>query len=100
MVRKSQQNFTFAGTFEESCEEQSIPASLLATVKVLLYGSSVTSNCQTIKPALTICQLILLNHHKKTPKANVFRHNKSLEPPLPLYIIMSIAAFGRRRDKT
>ena len=90
-------NSSLSGTFEEGCEENCVLAPLLATVNMLLYGSSVSVDCRATKSALTICQLIMLNFHEKVPKGDIVRNKKSREPPLPVYL--GLTNYGRVRDK-
>ncbi|KAK3917822.1 Chromosome-associated kinesin KIF4 [Frankliniella fusca] len=87
----------FTGGFEENCEENCIPPSLLALVNMMLYGSSIVSECRTTKPAITICQVILANMSKSRPSGNITRIKTAREPPLPLYLGLTI--YKSSRDK-
>ncbi|KAE8742024.1 hypothetical protein FOCC_FOCC012440 [Frankliniella occidentalis] len=88
----------FTGSFEENCEEACIPPTLLALVSMLLYGSVISSEVRGTKPAISISQFFLANMLKSRPTGNIVRFNKKREPPLPLYIGLSV--FGSSRDKT
>ncbi|CAG9762315.1 unnamed protein product [Ceutorhynchus assimilis] len=92
-------NVAFRGEFEENCEEKAIPSSLLATINMLLYGSAVHTECRASKPGVTICQLIMFNMLQALPKGNIIRHKKKLEPPLPIYLGLSIYARSRNKQQ-
>ncbi|KAK3916080.1 Potassium channel GORK [Frankliniella fusca] len=91
-------NITFSGSFAENCEEKCIPPSLLALVNMLLYGPTILSECRASQPAISISQLIMANMLKRRPSGDIVRLNKTQEPPLPLYVGLSI--FGSSRDKS
>ncbi|KAE8744656.1 hypothetical protein FOCC_FOCC008717 [Frankliniella occidentalis] len=98
-VRKSvfSSEIKFTGSFSENCEESCIPPTLLALVNMLLYGSSILAECRASKPAVSISQLVLANMLKRKPSGNIVRFNQTREPPLPLYIGLSL--FSSSRDK-
>lgn len=92
---------SFTGTFERDCQEKSVPPILLAVVNDLLYGQSMVENAVNItQPVLTISQLILFNYrrNRSTSDAAHLRNQREREPPLPLYLALSI--HGRSRDKS
>lgn len=64
---------------------------------MLLYGSSLHEFCKATQPALTICQLIVTNHKKITPKGLIVRHTKEYDTPLPLYV--GLLTHGTTRNK-
>lgn len=98
-VRKTilSSEIAFKGEFEKDCEEKTIPNALLALVNMLLWGSAVQNDCRASKPALSICQLIIFNMRQTVPKGNVVRHTRTLEPPLPVYLGLSIYAQSREK---
>ena len=54
----------FNGSFEEKCQEESVPASLLALVSMVVNGPNIeaqTSSSAMPQPILTISQLLLYN---------------------------------------
>ncbi|CAG9768418.1 unnamed protein product [Ceutorhynchus assimilis] len=89
---------SFNGSFEKNCEELCITAPLLGAVNTLLYGTATREDCRATQPALSICQLIILSYHQGMPKGHIVRNNKNREPPLPLYIGLSL--HGKGREKT
>ncbi|KAK3921529.1 Chromosome-associated kinesin KIF4 [Frankliniella fusca] len=88
---------TFTGSFSDNCEENSVPPALLALVNMLLYGSTILSECRATKPAISISQLILTNMLKSRPSGDIVRFTKTRETPLPLYMGLSI--YGSSRNK-
>lgn len=87
----------FNGEFPENVQEKSIPTILLATVNIILYGTSAPTKCRASQPALAISQLLLLNYQETNPKGNKVRQNCQRQPPLPLYMALSV--YGRTREK-
>ena len=57
-----------------------------------------TPKCRATKPAVTISQLLMLNYHEKAPKGNIVRQKRDREPPLPVYVGLSV--YGKDRDKS
>ena len=61
----------FLGTFDVDCQKNSVPASLLALIEIIIEGPSKMQSCQTeedreIRAAtLTIAQLLLYNISKQ-----------------------------------
>lgn len=98
-VRKSvhETKVSFDGSFSEDCEESSVPSPLLAVVNSLLYGSPVHNQCRATPAALTICQLVMFNFCESIPKGTIIRNKKNREPPLPMYLALSL--YGKGRDK-
>ena len=97
-----QMKITFGGSFTEQCQKNTVPKLLLTLVEMILDGPSITDqsrNPVTAQSALTIAQLLLFNSHTCHPasKSNP-HHSKDREPPLPLYLGMSVHAHTRKRD--
>ena len=76
----------FNGTFEEKCQEKSVPSLLLALVNMLLEGSSIKDqiNACSTPATLSIAQIIKYNCVKhmrtQTNKSSFVRHCTSQEP--------------------
>ena len=79
----------FNGTFSTSCQVRYLPQSLQTLVGMLCDGASITEQSLATQnqAQLSTCQLIVFNSllrpKKRTPNT---RHNKSREPPLPVYL--------------
>ncbi|KAK3929500.1 30S ribosomal protein S17 [Frankliniella fusca] len=60
----------------------------------------IRSECRATKPALSICQLLLANMKKRvsSTSSGVVRNDSTREPPLPLYLGLSI--YGNSREKS
>jgi len=98
-------NCHFTGTFSSSCQNDSVPESLLALISLILEGAS--TDVQSCKPqvpaALSIAQLIIFNSvkHRRTSDTRVSQevhHSRNQEMPLPLYIGLEIHAATRKRS--
>lgn len=100
-----QTSYTFDGSFREGCQEDSVPQSLLALVKMILDGPSIThqgkeSGDGSVAASLTISQLILFSSVKHTrfaDSSSIVRRRQTQETPLPLYIAFKIHAVTRSR---
>ena len=98
-----EENFEFSGSFEENCEQNSIPNSLLTIIQMMLEGSSfdkAQSNPSKAREraSLSIAQLLYFNSVKRSRSSSYIRHNKSREVPLPIYISMLIHAKTRSKS--
>ena len=61
----------------------------MCLVSMLLDGPNIESqDFQESQPCITIAQLIIFNRKKLATKSD--RHNQDREPPLPLYLGMSV----------
>jgi hypothetical protein len=88
--------YEFDGSFDGSCQKDSVPPSLLNLMNMLLDGSTSGS---AENAALSISQLIAYNatrHPRKQPSSP--RHAKERETPLPIYVALKI--YGTVRSKT
>ena len=79
----------FDGSFESKCQEDSVSASLVALVSMVLNGPSIKEQSVLITPqhVLTIAQLLMHNsmircRDKKTTAT--VKHNRERETPLPM----------------
>lgn len=94
--------FKFTGQFSEDCQESSVPASLKSLVSMLLYGVNIeNADAQESQPCLTVCQTILFNtkaESSKKSKTGQTRHSNAREPPLPLYIGITVHAMTRSKS--
>jgi len=81
----------FDGSFTPDCQDDSVPNSLKVLISMLLYGSNIKEQtARNSQACLTICQLIRFNSKEKPKVAEKPRHQKTKEPPLPLYIGLSV----------
>lgn len=91
--------FSFTGEFTSECQFKSVPPSLMCLVSMLLNGPNIESqDFEESQTCLTIVQLIIFNLKKiKKLTAKSDRHNQDREPPLPLYLGMSVHAQTRSK---
>lgn len=99
---KIKQNFS--GSFDTQCQEESVPASLLALVSMVLYGPNITaqsSSASTPQPALTLSQLLMHNscvrQRQTTISTPTIKHNHERETPLPIYLGVMIHTKTRKK---
>lgn len=86
--------FTFTGSFQPDCQDTSVPASLKSLISMILNGINLKEqNIGESQPCLTICQTILFNGKKRASAS--LRHSADREPPLPIYIGMTIHSLTR-----
>ena len=91
------------GSFESNCQENSVPASLLSLVNMVLNGPNIEAQAQsstTGQSALTISQLLQYNTYIRRRDGDIKRErrNKSRETPLPIYVGMTVHAKTRSRE--
>ena len=105
IVRKDMlaKKYTFDGSFEPNCQANSVPASLVSLVNMILYGPNIEMQASTLSNAqagLTISQLLQYNsyHRRRDGAVKQERRNKSRETPLSIYVGLSIHAKTRSRD--
>ena len=80
----------FTGSFEENCQEKSVPHQLLALVSMVLEGPSIKDQigeCST-PASLSIAQMMKYN----CDTSPSVRHSSALETPLPIYIGLMLHA--------
>ena len=93
----------FNGSFEKKCQEESLPASLLELVSMVLNGPNIEtqSSSSISQPVLTISQLLMHNSLVRTRKnhtSSTIRHNQERETPLPIYLGVLIHTKTRKRE--
>ena len=105
VIRKElfEKNYEFKGSFEEGCQKDSVPNSLVALINMILGGfnfdkfDSVSSTTRK-RIALSIAQLLCFNSVKKSSSSNYIRHNKNRENPLVIYVSMLIHSKTRSKS--
>lgn len=102
---------SFNGSFDTECQENSVPASLLALVSMVINGTNIktlTNDTPKVQSALTISQLLMYNssirRRKKdkdktvnSPSVNV-KHSQERETPLPIYLGLMVHTKTRKRE--
>ena len=94
-------SYKFKGTFEDHCQENAVPDSLVAFVSMILDGTTIRDEPElgTTQSALSIAQLIRFNSHARRRKESISsRHKLSNETPLPIYIGLELHAQTRKRQ--
>ena len=90
------------GSFDRNCQAESVPASLVSLVNMILYGPNIETqarNSSKAQAGLTISQLLQYNSYLRRRGDVVrVRRNKNRETPVSLYIGLSIHAKTRSRD--
>ena len=87
--------FTFNASFPQGCQQESVPTKLKSLVNLLLRGGDIIDqdSCES-QSCLTIAQLLLFNCKKvndtKQKASGNHRHSLNYEPPMPLYLGLSI----------
>ena len=91
--------FHFHGTFPSNCQILFVPSCLKVLISMLLNGSNIADGSATeSQTTLTISQLIVFNSKKKSSSSTSSnRHSLEREPPLPLYVGLSIQAYTRSK---
>ena len=89
VVRKEifDSSFSFDGSFQENCQQEAVPPSLLALVNMILVGANIKHQTQlahttTTKPAVAISQLLVFNsvkHARNVDSSSSAHHNRSRE---------------------
>ena len=104
IVRKDMlaMKYNFDGSFDRNCQAESVPASLVSLVNMILYGPNIETqarNSSKAQAGLTISQLLQYNSYLRRRGDVVrVRRNKNRETPVSLYIGLSIHAKTRSRD--
>ena len=94
----NQPGFHFLGNFPSNCQISSVPSCLRALILMLLNGSNIAHRSATESQAtLTISQQIVFNSKKKSSTTSSNRHSLEREPPLLLYVGLSIHAYTRSK---
>ena len=91
----------FSGSFSTSCQEQSVPNSLLALVTMVLNGPNIKSRSSNVsQAALPLSQLLLYNSVKryKQNDTDIVRQSQQGEAPLPVYLGVMLHKKTRKRE--
>ena len=96
---KVKQNFD--GSFGRTYQKDSVPASLLALVSMVLNGPNIQeqSSSSTSQPVLTIAQLLMHNSMIRCREKKVtaiVKHSRERETPLPIYLGMLVHTKTRK----
>lgn len=93
--------FKFTGSFPAKCQEKSLPSSLKYLVSMIINGPNLKDQeKQESQACLTAGQTILYHTKRetyKTSSAMTSRHTLEREPPLPIYVGISIHALTRSK---
>ena len=94
----------FNGTFDNSCQQESVPESLKTLIGMILGGTDFKTQSTAMTEAqttLSISQLILFNATKRRRDSGTTRasnyHSRDREPPLPIYLGVMTHAETRKR---
>lgn len=104
IVRKdilSHKGFSFAGSFPSDCQRNAVPPSLRSLISMILNGLDIKDQEKSeSQPCLTISQTIIFNAKSRVyeTKTNMTRHSLSREPPLPLYLGLSLHSLTRSKN--
>ena len=96
--------FSFNGSFDTNCEEDSVPKSLLTLVKMILIGPNIESqkaSDSSKRAALSIAQLMKYTSKGKgnqTSSSARSYHSRERETPLPMYLGMKVHLKTRKRE--
>ena len=103
IVRKEMLQNLFDGSFKPSCEQDVIPPSLMALVRMILDGPNIKHQSEvaatTTRAALSISQLLMFNSVKYGQGVDSSHdcHNRDCEITLTLYIALKIHAVTQKR---
>lgn len=106
VVRKEIFKFkaAFNGSFQERCQEKSVPAALKTLVALILDGPAAIAHSDNIdqsrrQAVLTVSQLLSFNSRKFSRQESTFQHhNKDRETPLPIYLSLKVRAETRKKE--
>ena len=94
----------FNGTFNNSCQQQSVPESLKTLIGMILGGPDINTQSSDMTEAQTsvsISQLMLFNATKRHRDSGTtgasYYHSRDREPPLPIYLGLMTHAEMRKR---
>ena len=105
IVRKDifdHKGFNFSRCFPVDCQLKYLPSSLRSLVSIILNGLNIKDQEQSESQAcLTVCETIIFNTKKRyrycKTKTGQTRLSVSREPPLPLYVGLSIHSSTRSK---
>ena len=87
---------TFTGSFDEACQVNFVPQSLLTIIVMILDGPNIQSQSQsssgTHQAPISVAQLPQYNstYRRRADIAGSARHNKTRETPLPIYVGLTV----------
>lgn len=91
----------FNGTFENNCQQESVPQSLLALIGMILGGPNIQTqsiNLVETQASLSISQLLQFNcTRRRREGSSSSYHTIEREPPLPIYLGLLVHAETRKR---
>lgn len=94
----------FNGTFNNSCQQESVPESLKTLIGMILGGPGNKTRSSDMTEAQTtqsISQLMLFNATKRSRQSGAtgasYHHSRDREPPLPIYLGLMTHAETRKR---
>ena len=103
IVRKdifNHEGFKFTGSFQQNCQERSVPSSLKSLISLIVNGLNLKDQDKRESQAcLTTSQVILYNV-KKQPSTKLdakSRHVLQREPPLPIYTGLNVHQMTRSK---
>ena len=95
---------TFDLTFNNSCQQESVPESLKTLIGMILGGTDIkiqSSDLTEAQTSLSISQLMLFNATKRRRDSGTtgasYYHSRDREPPLPIYLGLMTHAETRKR---
>ena len=90
----------FTGSFHEQCQSESVPGTLLTLIRMIMQGPDIESQSSKMsQEALSMSQLVQFNSYIKRRSDSTFpSHNREREPPLPLYVGLTIHSKTRSKD--
>ena len=92
---------SFTGSFEKGCLEQAVPKSLTAIVSMIILGTNIKAQAESLRApeaVSALSQLLLFNTAQKNLAATQMYHNKDRETPLAIYTGLLIHAKTRKRQ--
>ena len=95
---------TFTGSFDEACQVNLVPQSLLTIIVMILDGPNIQSQSQsssrTHQAPISVAQLLQYNSTfwRRAEIAGSARHNKTRQTPLPIYVGLTVHVRTRKRD--
>ena len=84
----------FDGSFDEQCQQESVPKSLVSLMNMILCGSDIKTQ-SGIPTDMQVSQLIRYNIISRSRKT--IWHRKDREAPLPVYLGLLIHAQTRKK---
>lgn len=91
----------FTGSFDQDCQQKSVPSSLLALVDMIHNGPNIVDHTSPnmSQATLSIAQLLQYNTFaRRRPGSTAICHMKARETPLPIYMGLTLHAKTRKRD--